>query len=88
MAQKTLSITDKAGIHARPATQIVSNAGKFTSEITIEYNGKTANLKSIMGVLSLGIPKDATITIKTEGIDEQEAIDAIYEIIKQEKLGE
>lgn len=87
MVQKTLTITDDTGIHARPATQLVSKAGKFTSEMTIEYNGKSANLKSIMGVMSLSIPKDATITIKAEGPDEQEALDAIYEIIKQEKLG-
>lgn len=88
MVQKTLTITDSTGIHARPATQLVSSAGRFTSEITMEYKGKSANLKSIMGVMSLGVPKDATITIKAEGSDEQDAIDAIYEVIKKEKLGE
>ncbi|WP_138417753.1 phosphocarrier protein HPr [Aquibacillus sediminis] len=88
MVQKTLTITDNTGIHARPATTLVNKAGTFNSDVTLEYNGKSVNLKSIMGVMSLGVPKDGKITIKAEGSDEQEAIDAIYEVIKQEGLGE
>jgi phosphocarrier protein HPr len=88
MVQKTITITDNTGIHARPATLLVNKAGSFNSDLTIEYKGKSVNLKSIMGVMSLGIPKDAEITIKAEGPDEQEAIDAIYTLIKQAGLGE
>lgn len=87
-AEKTVKITDATGVHARPATVLVNKAGNFSSDVTVDYNGKSMNLKSIMGVMSLGIPKDAEITIKAEGSDEQEAIDAIYEVIKQEGLGE
>jgi phosphocarrier protein HPr len=88
MVQKTITITDHTGIHARPATLLVNKAGGFNSDLTIEYKGKSVNLKSIMGVMSLGIPKDVEITIKAEGPDEQEAIDAIYTLIKQAGLGE
>ncbi|SDC27554.1 phosphocarrier protein [Pelagirhabdus alkalitolerans] len=87
-AEKTVTITDSTGVHARPATVLVNKAGNFASDVTVEYNGKSVNLKSIMGVMSLGIPKDAEIKIVAEGSDEAEAIDAIYEVIKQEGLGE
>ncbi|MCT2536025.1 phosphocarrier protein HPr [Aquibacillus koreensis] len=86
--EKTVKITDATGVHARPATVLVNKAGNFSSDSKIEYNGKSVNLKSIMGVMSLGIPKDAEIKIIADGDDEQEAIDAIYEVIKQEGLGE
>lgn len=88
MIQKTVKITDTTGIHARPATIIVNKAGNFSSEVTIEYKDKAVNLKSILGVMSLGIPTDSEITIKAEGADEQKAIDEIYEVIKKEKLGQ
>ncbi|WP_404330788.1 phosphocarrier protein HPr [Mesobacillus maritimus] len=88
MVQKTITITDNTGIHARPATLLVNKAGSFNSNLTIEYKGKSVNLKSIMGVMSLGIPKDAEITIKAEGPDEQEAIDEMYTLVKQAGLGE
>lgn len=87
-AEKTVKITDSTGVHARPATVLVNKAGSFASDVTVEYNGKSVNLKSIMGVMSLGIPKDAEIKIVAEGSDEQEAVDAIYEVIKKEGLGE
>ncbi|MBM7540108.1 phosphocarrier protein HPr [Amphibacillus cookii] len=87
-AEKTVTITDSTGVHARPATVLVNKAGSFASDVTVEYNGKSVNLKSIMGVMSLGIPKDAEIKLVAEGSDEQEAIDGIYDVIKQEGLGE
>ncbi|MFB1051297.1 phosphocarrier protein HPr [Paraliobacillus sp. JSM ZJ581] len=87
-AEKVVTITDSTGVHARPATVLVNKAGSFSSDINLEYNGKSVNLKSIMGVMSLGIPKDAEVKFIAEGSDEKEAIDAIYELIKKEGLGE
>lgn len=86
--EKTVKITDETGVHARPATVLVNKAGSYAADVTMEYNGKTVNLKSIMGVMSLGIPKDAEIKIIADGSDEQEALDAIVEAIKTEGLGE
>ncbi|WP_226035997.1 phosphocarrier protein HPr [Aquibacillus saliphilus] len=86
--EKTATITDETGVHARPATVLVNKAGQFTSDIKMEYNGKSVNLKSIMGVMSLGIPKDSEIKIVAEGTDEQEALDTIIDTIKKEGLGE
>lgn len=84
MAEQTYTITAETGIHARPATQLVNKAGQFESEITLNYNGKSVNLKSIMGVMSLGVGKGAEVTIKAEGPDEKEAISALDEVIKKD----
>ncbi|PWZ94664.1 phosphocarrier protein HPr, partial [Staphylococcus pseudintermedius] len=59
---------------------------KFDSYIQLEYNGKKVNLKSIMGVMSLGVGKDAEITIYADGSDEKSAIDAITEVLSKEGL--
>lgn len=84
MAEQTYKITAETGIHARPATQLVNKAGQFESEITLDYNGKSVNLKSIMGVMSLGVGQGAEVTIKAEGPDEKEAITALDEVIKKD----
>ncbi|MDR4225738.1 HPr family phosphocarrier protein, partial [Heyndrickxia coagulans DSM 1 = ATCC 7050] len=57
-------------------------------DINLEYNGKTVNLKSIMGVMSLGIAKGATITISASGSDENDALAALKDTMKSEGLGE
>ncbi|WP_243385406.1 phosphocarrier protein HPr [Bacillus kexueae] len=88
MAEKTFKITADTGIHARPATMLVQTASKFDADINLEYNGKTVNLKSIMGVMSLGIGKDAEIKVTAAGSDENDAIQAIEDTIKKEGLGE
>ncbi|KAA1042651.1 phosphocarrier protein HPr [Macrococcus equipercicus] len=88
MEQKSYVIIDETGIHARPATMLVQTASKFDSDVQLEYNGKKVNLKSIMGVMSLGVGKNAEITIYAEGADEQEAIQAISDVLTKEGLTE
>lgn len=88
MTEKTFTVIDKSGIHARPATILVQTASKFGSEIKIEYNGKSVNLKSIMGIMSLGIGKGAQIKISADGEDEQAALMALEETITKEGLAE
>lgn len=82
--EKTYTITADTGIHARPATQLVNIASKFESEITLQYNGKSVNLKSIMGLLSLGVGKGAEITINAEGPDAEDAIAEIDKLMMEE----
>lgn len=84
--EKIFKITDETGLHARPATVLVNTASKFNSEISLTYRDKKVNLKSIMGVMSLGVGKDAEITIYAEGSDEKEAIEAITEVLSKEGL--
>ncbi|WP_209124128.1 phosphocarrier protein HPr [Alkalihalobacillus sp. BA299] len=82
MSINTYTITDATGIHARPATILVNTASKFNSEIFLEYNGKNVNLKSIMGVMSLGVGKGAAVSISANGNDAIEALNAIDEVMK------
>ncbi|RLL46486.1 phosphocarrier protein HPr [Oceanobacillus piezotolerans] len=87
MKTQTFTITAESGVHARPATLLVNRAGQFQSDVHIKYKDKNVNLKSIMGVMSLGIPKGAEIEISADGSDEADAIEALSEVIK-EHLGE
>ena len=88
MEKQTFTVIDETGIHARPATLLVQSASKFASDVQLGYNGKDVNLKSIMGVMSLGVGKGAEITISAEGADEKEAIAGLTETLKKEGLAE
>ncbi|RYL87860.1 phosphocarrier protein HPr [Sporolactobacillus sp. Y61] len=85
--EKTYVVTDETGIHARPATVLVSEASKFESNINIEYNGKKANLKSIMGVMALGIMQGAEFKVTTDGADADDAAKAISNVIASQGIG-
>ena len=88
MEKKDFHVVAETGIHARPATLLVQAASKFNSDINLEYKGKSVNLKSIMGVMSLGVGQGSDVTISAEGADEKEAIEAIVETMKKEGLSE
>lgn len=88
MERKDFHIIAETGIHARPATLLVQTASKFSSDINLEYKEKSVNLKSIMGVMSLGVGQGSDVTILAEGSDEVEAIEAISETMKKEGLSE
>jgi phosphocarrier protein HPr len=86
MVEKQFKVTAETGIHARPATLLVQTASKFESDIQLEYKGKKVNLKSIMGVMSLGIGQGADITISAEGGDEENALQSLEDVMKKEGL--
>ena len=86
MEKREFTITSETGIHARPATILVQAASKFSSDITLSYQGKDVNLKSIMGVMSLGVGQNAKVTITANGDDEKEALDTVAETMKKEGL--
>ncbi|MCE4048481.1 phosphocarrier protein HPr [Niallia taxi] len=88
MVEKQFKVIADTGIHARPATLLVQAASKFDSEINLEFKEKKVNLKSIMGVMSLGIGQGADIKIIAEGSDETEAINGLEETLKKEGLAE
>ncbi|MFC0270771.1 HPr family phosphocarrier protein [Metabacillus herbersteinensis] len=74
MIQQTLELNSKAGLLAIPVTQLVQVASRFNSDIFLTHNGRKVNVKSILGVLSLGIPSQAKITLEASGQDEEEAL--------------
>ncbi|CAM9101867.1 HPr family phosphocarrier protein [Mycoplasma marinum] len=86
MAQFTAKITDPVGLHARPASVTVSAASKFDSEIKIETNGKSGNLKSIMNIMALGVKQGDEITITAEGSDADAAIAEIKSTMEKNNL--
>lgn len=88
MVEKTFTITSEAGLHARPATALVNAVNSFTADVNLEANGRTVNLKSIMGVMSLGISKGTQVKISASGSDEAAAIEAVERAITTEGLGE
>lgn len=86
MIEKQFKVIEETGIHARPATILVQAAGKFDSNIQLEYNEKRVNLKSIMGVMALGISQGAEIKIIVDGTDEKEALQSIEETLTKGNL--
>jgi phosphocarrier protein len=87
MPERTVQIVNKAGLHARPAAEIVKLAAKYASDITVSRDELEVNGKSIMGVMMLAAECGATLQLKAEGPDASEAIDALAKLI-QSKFGE
>lgn len=86
MKEITVTVVDPVGLHARPATVAVNAASKFKSDVKVTFKERSVNMKSIMGVMSLGIPTQSEITISCEGEDEDTAIETIETILKEQKV--
>lgn len=78
----SLKLVNKSGLHARPASRFVQHANNFNAEISVEYNGKMVNAKSIMSILSLGAGHGAKIKIKAEGDDEEKAVLELAQLLQ------
>ncbi|WP_350343381.1 HPr family phosphocarrier protein [Proteinivorax tanatarense] len=87
MQEIKVKVINESGLHARPASLFVKEAGKFEAEITVVKDDKEVNAKSIMGIMSLGAGKGSELTIKADGDDEKEALNALKELIDK-KFGE
>ncbi|MEW6696306.1 MAG: HPr family phosphocarrier protein [Bacillota bacterium] len=83
MLEKTVSIMNHTGLHARPASQFAQAASKFKSQITIVKDGKAVNAKSMISVLSMAINKGCEIVIRAEGDDENLAIDTLVALVSK-----
>ena len=81
MVSNKAVLTNKSGLHARPASLLVELANKFKSEIFIKKDNMTINAKSIMGVMTLGAAHGTEIIIEVDGSDEEEALKAIIQLI-------
>ena len=78
---KEVTINNQVGLHARPATFFIQKANEFKSSIWIERDERRVNAKSLLGVLSLGIVKGTAVNIVADGVDENEAIATLSELI-------
>ncbi|MBO5125924.1 MAG: HPr family phosphocarrier protein [Spirochaetaceae bacterium] len=77
MVEKILTVRNRAGIHARPASLIAQTANKFSSEILLENLDTTVNAKSIMGVITMAAGYNTNLTLKADGSDAADAVAAI-----------
>jgi phosphocarrier protein len=79
----TVVIVNRAGLHARPASEFVKLAGKFSSEVRLEKDGFEVNGKSIMGVLMLAAERGTHLVIRAEGEDASEAMEALADLVRR-----
>lgn len=82
MCVKEVLVENQVGLHARPATFFIQKANEFKSSIWVEKEERRVNAKSLLGVLSLGIVGGTTIKILADGADEEEAVNALVELVK------
>ena len=87
MAERSVQIANRNGLHARPAAEIVKTAARFKSAITISRDDLEVNGKSIMGVMMLAAEFGATLVLKADGPDADEAVNSLAQVITS-KFGE
>lgn len=87
MQKRQVEIINRLGLHARASAKLTQTASSFVSEVWLERSGRRINAKSIMGVMMLAAAKGVTITIETDGPDEDAAMNAILGLIA-DKFGE
>lgn len=82
MFETSLSIRNKTGLHARPASQLTQLCQKYDCDIRIIHNNNEINPKSIISILASGISKGSSIILQVAGQGEEEAGKAIVELIE------
>jgi phosphotransferase system HPr (HPr) family protein len=87
MLKKTIIVTNKLGLHARPSALLVKTATKFRSDFFIEKDGMRINGKSIMGVMMLAAEYQAQLELVADGVDEQYLLEEVTELFSS-KFGE
>jgi phosphocarrier protein HPr len=87
MIKRTITISNKLGLHARASAKLTKLAGSFQSEVFMSRNGRRVNAKSIMGVMMLAAGLGSEVEIETAGTDEEAAMNALVQLI-DDKFGE
>ena len=82
MYVKDVVVQNQVGLHARPATFFIQKANEYKSSIWVEKDERRVNAKSLVGVLSLGILRGTSIRIIADGVDEQNAVDDLVELVQ------
>ncbi|MEX3744907.1 MULTISPECIES: HPr family phosphocarrier protein [Lysinibacillus] len=86
--KKMFNITAPEGLHARPAALLVTAVTPFECDVQLTYKEKSVNLKSIMGVMALGIAPGSIVEISAEGPDAEKLFQTITEVIVSKGIGE
>ncbi|MGI2329208.1 HPr family phosphocarrier protein [Planococcus sp. YIM B11945] len=88
MIEKTYKITSPEGLHARPASALVSAVSPFSAEVKLGYKDKQVNMKSIMGVMSLGIAQGGEIQISADGSDEEALMAKVEDLLVSQSIAQ
>ncbi|WP_374965812.1 HPr family phosphocarrier protein [Lysinibacillus sp. RS5] len=86
--KKMFNITAPEGLHARPAALLVTAVTPFECDVQLTYKEKSVNLKSIMGVMALGIAPGIIVEISAEGPDAEKLFQTVTEVIVSKGIGE
>ena len=81
MIERTVTIVNRLGLHARAAAKLVHAAGRYPCSVTLVRDGEDVDAKSILGILLLAAEQGSTITIRCDGEQEQEALDTLVALI-------
>ena len=87
MITRTITISNKLGLHARASAKLTKLAGGFRSEVFMSRNGRRVNAKSIMGVMMLAAGMGSEVELETDGADDAAAMQALVALI-EDKFGE
>lgn len=81
MISRSITIKNSLGLHARPATFFIQKANSYKCSIWVEKEDCRVNAKSLLGILSLGISKDTTVTVIADGADEEDAVNGLAALV-------
>ncbi len=81
MISRSVTVKNSLGLHARPATFFIQKANSYKCSIWVEKEDCRVNAKSLLGILSLGISQDTTVTIIADGQDEEDAVSGLVDLV-------
>jgi phosphotransferase system HPr (HPr) family protein len=87
MAQRSLELTNRLGLHARAAAKLVHVTSRFAAQVTVRHNDEEVNGKSILGLLTLAATEGTPLIVRADGSDEEAAVKALVELFEN-KFGE
>lgn len=86
MIKESYVVKSKEGLHARPASLLTKLASEFKGEVVLEYKEKAVTMKSIMAVMSLGIPHKANFSISVDGEGEENHLKKLESLLKEYEI--
>ena len=83
MLERELTVSNRLGLHARATAKLVQVLSGFRCNATLSAKGREVNAKSIMGVMLLAAGQGTPVTVRTDGVDEAAAMDAIASLFER-----
>ena len=84
LVERTATVANRLGLHARPAAELVKVANRFTASMEISKDGTWVNAKSILGVMTLAAEQGSTLAIKGDGPDAGDAVEAVAAVVERD----